>query len=198
MSPLSHVTRRDVLLVVFGALIFLLLSRISTGEFSTIHRLSRVETDSVHYPLNDWMDEKFSDPEPTSPFPLNRNPRLKPSRVLSHSAGWTLFENLYMSDGTLYIVTSPDEEPYTADTYTGMPMEGWESGWPSVRMMTSTGEWGYATAESIKNREPTDKDMSFISIEDAEARWGERAWKVEGNTVMKRALDAKLRYSLCE
>lgn len=50
--------------------------------------------------------------------------------------------------------------------------------------MTSTGLPGYATEESVREREPTDREMSFISREEAERRWGDQVWEVEGNTWM--------------
>lgn len=53
----------------------------------------------------------------------NKPPNFMPSTtVLAHHDGWTLFENLYMFDGTLLIVS--DEE---------------SSSFPQRRLMTSTG-----------------------------------------------------------
>ncbi|KAG9053891.1 hypothetical protein FS842_006829 [Serendipita sp. 407] len=49
-------------------------------------------------------------------------------------------------------------------------------------MMTSPGQWGYATEESIREREPTDKDMMFITKSEAKKRWVNQVWEVEGHT----------------
>ena len=66
-----------------------------------------------------------------------------------------MFENLYMSNGTLYIVTSPDEERSPLAFDRGLLKAGWEHGFPPRRMMISTGLPGYATEESVREREPT-------------------------------------------
>ena len=94
-----------------------------------------------------------------------------------------MFDNLYMSKGTLFVVTSPDDPPNPLGFVNGAVKEGWENGFPSRRFMTSTGLPGYATEESIWEREPTDKDLSFISKDEAERRWGDQVWEVSGNTV---------------
>lgn len=91
----------------------------------------------------------------------------------SHAPGWTIFENLYMSNGTLLILTSTPKE------------------FPEIRMMTSTGLEAANTPESIAAREPTRENMDFITPEDALERWGgksergttNRVWAVEGKTV---------------
>lgn len=96
--------------------------------------------------------------------------------ILAHAPGWTIFRNLYMSNGTLYIVRNDplnDEEGDFAAV----------DQWPLVRMMTSTGLPGYATEESIREREPTDKDMSFITQAEAALRWEESVYTVSGTSV---------------
>lgn len=123
---------------------------------------------------------------PESPTLSGLTPKTqsRPStRVINHAPGWTMFENLYMSNGTLYIVTSPDEEQSPLAFDGGLLKAEWEHGFPPRRMMTSTGLPGYATEESVREREPTDKDMAFISREDAERRWGDQIWEIGGNTV---------------
>ena len=98
------------------------------------------------------------------------------TKILAHAPGWTIFRNLYMSNGTLYIVRNDplnDEEGDFAAV----------DQWPLVRMMTSTGLPGYATEESIREREPTDKDMAFITQAEAVTRWGERVYTVSGTSV---------------
>lgn len=93
--------------------------------------------------------------------------------IIAHAPGWTLFKNLYMSNGTLYILTS------SPDTF------------PEFRLMTSTGLPAENTAENMAAREPTKENMDFITPNDALERWGgdpdrgetNRVWTVEGNTV---------------
>ena len=101
---------------------------------------------------------------------------LPTTEVLAHAPGWTLFRNLYMSNGTLFVVT--DE--------TGRKQL------PEIRMMVSVSMEALATPENIAAREPNRFVMMTLSPDEAKARWttmtGEgkglnRVWTVEGNTV---------------
>lgn len=144
------------------------------------------DIETVSHPPNTEPLSVIPEPEPVSPpepsrqaigssFAKNGRPS---TRVLNHAPGWTMFENLYMSNGTLFIVSAPDDPPNPLGV-----KQGWENGFPLRRFMTSTGLPGYATEESVREREPTDKEMAFISREEAERRWGDQVWEVEGNTV---------------
>ena len=98
------------------------------------------------------------------------------TKILAHAPGWTIFRNLYMSNGTLYIVRN---DPLNDDEGDFAAVDQW----PLVRMMTSTGLPGYTTEQSIREREPTDKDMAFITQAEAAFRWGERVYTVSGTSV---------------
>ena len=74
--------------------------------------------------------------------------------MLSHAPGWTVFRNLYMSNGTLYVVTSRPKS------------------FPEIVMITSTGLAADASPENIQARIPTEKDMSFLTPEEAHDLWG--------------------------
>ena len=99
---------------------------------------------------------------------------LPETTILSHAPGWTVFRNLYMSNGTLYVVTS---EP---------------TSFPHIRLITSTGLAAENTPENIAAREPTERDLDFITPAEAQRRWGRdpaqaernRVWSVGGNTVL--------------
>jgi hypothetical protein len=101
------------------------------------------------------------------------NRELPHTTLIAHAPGWTLFRNLYMSNGTLYILT-PRPKLF-----------------PEIRMMTSTGLAAENTPENIAAREPTKDNMDFITPDDALERWGgdpdrgqtNRVWTIEGNTV---------------
>ncbi|KAH9858516.1 hypothetical protein C2E23DRAFT_4452 [Lenzites betulinus] len=92
--------------------------------------------------------------------------------ILSHAPGWTVFRNIYMSNGTMYIVTSRP------------------SSFPDIRMITSTGLAAENTPENIAAREPTAEDMMFLTPQEAQDLWGadvgshekNRIWSVPGNT----------------
>lgn len=111
----------------------------------------------------------------TSPSPLSYGPEpfsyLPPTNLLpltnlvEHAPGWTSYENIYLSNGTLYIVTT---DPST---------------WPQLRMMISTSMEAVNTAENIRAREPTPYVMSFVSPAEADRMWGDRIWEVKDWTV---------------
>ncbi|KAF8671765.1 hypothetical protein RHS04_08050 [Rhizoctonia solani] len=88
------------------------------------------------------------------------------TKLLKHGAGWTVFENIYMSNGTMYIIT---DNP---------------SAWPQRRMMIDTGITALNTPENIAAREPTEYDLDWITPKEAEARWGKRVWAVSDFTVL--------------
>ncbi|KAF8623007.1 hypothetical protein AX15_006570, partial [Amanita polypyramis BW_CC] len=105
--------------------------------------------------------------------------------IIAHAPGWTLFQNLYMSNGTLLIV-SPSNDSF-----------------PEIRMMTSTGLAAENTPENIASREPTADNMAFLTPEQAEQRWGSirenderayRVWSVKGNTFLFNDPDQFLRH----
>ncbi|KAG6908130.1 hypothetical protein DXG01_006099 [Tephrocybe rancida] len=73
--------------------------------------------------------------------------------VIAHAPGWTIFRNLYMSNGTLYIISSNQI-------------------FPEIRMMISTALPAQATPENIAAREPTAQVMDLLTPEEALARWG--------------------------
>ena len=158
-----RITRRDCLLVVVGALSVLVLSFLTgshisrtlraSNEFVPDRRLFSGDS-SLH---QDWEQESGT-------------------KILAHAPGWTIFRNLYMSNGTLFIVR---DDPLNNEEGDFVAVDQW----PLVRMMTSTGLPGYATEESIREREPTDRDMAFITPAEAASRWGENIYTVNGTSV---------------
>lgn len=113
-----------------------------------------------------------STPKDQETHTLDLEQDLPHTSIISHAPGWTLFRNLYMSNGTLYILSS-------------------NRSFPEIRMMTSTALEAFNTPENIASREPTAQNMDFITPEEARKRWGgdidrgekNRVWSVEGNTV---------------
>ncbi|THH27706.1 hypothetical protein EUX98_g6483 [Antrodiella citrinella] len=97
---------------------------------------------------------------------------LPETTIDAHAPGWTVFRNLYMSNGTLFIVSS--QPP---------------SSFPHINLITSTGLAALNTPENIAARIPTAEDMDFITPQQALDRWGpvqpqtrNRVWTVAGNT----------------
>jgi hypothetical protein len=191
-------TRRDVLLLAVGAGVMRIFSWPWFPEPTTTlvhHDWNATEFEEAGHNIQDLILDLpepplVPDPAPTSP-PQEQQIALKtaslsssaarkvdaaetlPStRVLSHAPGWTVFEDIYMSNGTLFIVS---DEP--------------ASSFPDVNYMTSTGLPGEATEESIRERIPGAEQMQVISVAEARARWGKglternRVWTVQGDTV---------------
>ncbi|KAF8809914.1 hypothetical protein BYT27DRAFT_7232134 [Phlegmacium glaucopus] len=88
--------------------------------------------------------------------------------VLAHAPGWTLFRNLYMSNGTLFLVADQLHQ----------------SKFPEIRRMASHPLEAVNDPDNIAAREPSDLDMTFITPEEAQTRWGDRVLSVEGNTIL--------------
>ena len=120
----------------------------------------------------------LQDPPLLPPVPTHTRPDVSydfPETTLdSHVPGWSMFSNLYMSNGTLYIVTNSPP-----------------SSFPDIKFITSTGLVALNTPENIAARMPTSANMDFITPEQARDRWGplepdakNRVWSVEGNTFL--------------
>lgn len=88
------------------------------------------------------------------------------SKVPAHAPGWTIFDNMYLFNGTWYLVT---DHPSTI---------------PLLRMMVSTGAEIWNDEDSIRRREPTEKDMRIIFPSEARRLWGDSASRVSGVTLL--------------
>ncbi|AAW42198.1 expressed protein [Cryptococcus deneoformans JEC21] len=84
------------------------------------------------------------------------------TQVLAHAPGWTVFDDVYLFNGTWFIVT---DHP---------------SSIPLLRLMASTGNEIWNDEESIRGREPTEKDMRIIFPSEAKKLWGQSASLVSG------------------
>jgi hypothetical protein len=105
---------------------------------------------------------------------------LPETTIDAHAPGWTVFRNLYMANGTLYVVSSRPASEF-----------------PDIKYITSTGLAAENTPENIAARMPTEKELSFITPTQASHRWGptrsqaqsmittrNRAFNVKGNTII--------------
>jgi hypothetical protein len=184
-SRFRNISPRDAILILLGAASMHLYSSFlphvhesSSINFNThfvpqepLHNIPRpapTVLDSWHPP----QPRKPSSPSPPqSPIP-NLEHEIPQTELVSHAPGWTIFRNLYMADGTLFIVTSNPES------------------FPSIDLITSTGLPALATPESIAERMPTDREMAVITPQEAHQRWGGQSmmeinnvFPVEGSTV---------------
>ncbi len=80
--------------------------------------------------------------------------------IVQHAPGWTVFKNLYMMNGTIFIVTSRPKS------------------FPDIVMITSTGLPAENTPENIAARVPTSEDMAFLTPQEARDIWGGDVEKV--------------------
>lgn len=117
--------------------------------------------------------------------PIHLAETIPETHVLTHAPGFTVFNNIYMYNGTLYIISSE-----LGTTF------------PEARFMISTPIQALNTDENKRMREPTHKDIVVIVPEQARALWGaasssqsiikHRIQTVEGNTVSTDAFAIEL------
>ncbi|KAJ7288264.1 hypothetical protein C8J57DRAFT_1279634 [Mycena rebaudengoi] len=111
---------------------------------------------------------------PAEKAPIDLALELPATSIVSHAPGWTIFRNLYMSNGTLFIITENSSD------------------FPDILLMTSTGLSAENTPENIAARKPTPYDMDFVTAAEARRRWGadvrqgrrNRVLSVDGNTLL--------------
>lgn len=182
---------RDVVLILLGATCMHLASSIFASLSDDNHRSIVVNTQisSHHMPdtEHDLPMEHLRESNQEEQLLSNNKPSqniagisivtyaLPETTVASHAPGWTLFHNLYMSNGTLYVVS-----PHPPSSF------------PALHFMTSTGLAAVNTPENIAARLPTAENLDFITPEMARLRWGgdsahgdiNRVWSVQGNTLL--------------
>ena len=159
MAPLTRakpISPRDVLLILIGAASMHFFSFLFPPlhlSFSTVlfdtHMASQ-ETQANRSPALLVTSHPSSLPLTTS----NLSDKIPHTELVSHAPGWTIFRNLYMANGTLFILTTNP------------------TSFPDIKFITSTGLPAFNTPESIAERMPTARDLSFISPEEAHRRWG--------------------------
>ncbi|KAK0434263.1 uncharacterized protein EV420DRAFT_1623836 [Desarmillaria tabescens] len=127
-------SRRDSILLMLGALLTHFLNIIHPHSFSD----TSIDINTPSIPLQTIHGD------------------LPHTSIVHHAPGWTLFRNLYMSNGTLFF-----------------------------RLMISSGIHMVNTPENAALSEPTLQHMKYITPLEARKRWGgtkNRVWTVEGNT----------------
>lgn len=88
------------------------------------------------------------------------------TNIVVHAPGWTIFDNLYIMNGTVFVVA---DAPETI---------------PPRKTLTSTGIEIKGSPELVKARLPTDREMRIISPEDAIELFGSGATLIDGVTWM--------------
>ncbi|KAG8997402.1 hypothetical protein FRB94_007679 [Tulasnella sp. JGI-2019a] len=107
---------------------------------------------------SDSIRHSLPQPAPADPRPL--------TKLVRNAPGWTIMENLYISNGTLFIITSEPND------------------WPESHFIINVALPLEGGVEEEKKREPTPHTISLITPSEAEALWGDRIWGVEDWTFM--------------
>ncbi len=152
-------SRRDAVIIIIVASVFYFVSALYIFPSTLSITSSDIKSDcnGVHF---------------NSSSLVSQGSQLPPTQVIAHAPGWTLFRDLYMANGTLYILSSNESSHF-----------------PEVRKMISVSMKAEANPENIAAREPTEHQMSFITPDAARRRWGlnndttVRVSTVGGNTV---------------
>ncbi|KAJ7707682.1 hypothetical protein B0H17DRAFT_1174648 [Mycena rosella] len=183
----KNVSRRDAILVLAGASCFYTFSALVPGakspaiiiDTSHTHLLNAGQTANeaagqlVTEAAGQTVTETVLLPQPPrTPLDLGLVRNFPETTVVAHAPGWTVFRDLYMSSGALLLLTSDPSK------------------FPPHRLMTSTGLPGNLTNDG--ERQPTARDMAFVTPEDARSAWGgdisrgerNRVQTVEGTTLL--------------
>ena len=167
-------TRRDGVLILIGASVVYILSSLAYyGSPVPTLIFTKPPPTPQEQPVATSSPSPPSFPSSNAHLDLGISQEIPETSIIAHAPGWTLFQNLYMSNGTLYIVTSNRQLI------------------PEIRMITSTGLIALNTPENIAAREPTEQEMQIIDLKSAMLRWGgntaederHRISSVVGNTV---------------
>jgi len=133
---------------------------------------NKEDNDSPAFDHDGKGDDHLSSPD-TTVTPVDVLTTIPETELVQHAPGWTVFKNLYMSNGTFYVVS---EKP--------------RSEFPELAYILSVAIPALNTPENIQARVPTDEQMDFISTKDALRRWGpvkpgqkNRIWLITGSTV---------------
>ena len=193
MRSIRSLSPRDAVLVLIGATVMHIFSLTFTpfsdssivfNTHFTTHGASNAPAPVAALDVSVLRNPLVTDdprPRPDSPQPdavisVDLDYDIPETVLVNHAPGWSIFRNLYMSDGALLIVTSRPSQ------------------FPDIPLMISTSLVAYATPESIAERMPTSRQMDIISPAEARRRWagepllGEknRIYPIDGSTVSSR------------
>lgn len=124
------------------------------------------------FDLGDVRGDPSSSPARTAVTPVDVYTTIPETELVEHAPGWTIFRNLYMSNGTFYVVSDKPRSEF-----------------PELFYILSVPIPALNTPENIQARIPTDQEMDFIGTKEALERWGplrpgekNRIWSIAGNT----------------
>ncbi|KAF9653910.1 hypothetical protein BDM02DRAFT_3107056 [Thelephora ganbajun] len=116
--------------------------------------------------------DKPPSPLRTAVTPVDVLTTIPETELVHHAPGWTIFKNLYMSNGTFYVVSDKPRSEF-----------------PELLYILSVAIPALNTPENIQARLPTEQQMDFIGTKNALRRWGpvrpgekNRIWSITGST----------------
>ncbi|KIK36942.1 hypothetical protein CY34DRAFT_810851 [Suillus luteus UH-Slu-Lm8-n1] len=156
MHSLSAPTRREAFLLIF--------------VFVSLLLFSRTDYDSTG--IRFWDGDK---PGASSTRPLAlaepwrtritwSNGHVPNTRVVSHVPGWTIFDNLFVLNGTVFVVTD------------------FPSSIPDRLTITSTAVDIFNGEDAVNSRTPGNREMQIISTDQAQRLFGSSAESMDGVT----------------
>ncbi|KAG1794183.1 uncharacterized protein HD556DRAFT_1371462 [Suillus plorans] len=156
MHSLSAPTRREAVLLIFVFVSLLLFSRIG------------YDTTGIKF----WdVNKSGASPAHTSTLGESWRTRITWSsghvpntRVVSHVPGWTIFDNLFVLNGTVFVVTD------------------FPSSIPDRLTITSTAVDIFNGEDAVNSRTPGDREMQIISTSQAQRLFGSSAESIDGVT----------------
>ncbi|KAG1740796.1 uncharacterized protein EDB91DRAFT_1052980 [Suillus paluster] len=156
MHNLSAPTRRDAFLLF---LVFISLLWFSRAGYGTR------ETKFWHDDKSDASNARL--PASVEPWRTRiswSNGRMPNTRVVSHVPGWTIFDNLFVLNGTVFVVTD------------------FPSSIPDLLTVTSTGVEIHNGKEAVDSRTPGNREMRVISPDQAQKLFGSSVESIDGVT----------------
>jgi hypothetical protein len=181
----SMPTRREIVLLTLLLAVLLLLTQVNTNlDLQTSLRLAPKQTHTERPSNLTAPSTKFEPQLPRTHIEWGSS-QVPQTRIVAHVPGmssalsflfpslnltltiigWTLFDNLYVLNGTMYIVS---DDPQSI---------------PERKFIYSTGLRIESGEEEIRKRLPTNKDMSIVSTEEAKKLFDTGADVVDSVTV---------------
>lgn len=148
-----------VLIVVLGSLLAIILR--NTGTFSLGRKDGPRGKLSLSNTLSNNQSSGFQAPLLNTELCWDEMP-VPPTKIISHAPGWTVFDKLYVREGTIYVVTDSPELV------------------PDAKEIFSTGQKLLPGNINLPELEPTEKDFKVISTRDARHLFGPCSIRING------------------
>ncbi|KAI1798393.1 hypothetical protein LXA43DRAFT_968715 [Ganoderma leucocontextum] len=161
--PPFHPTPREIflLVVLFGCLLFFTANlQRHPAHVSDLTRSPYIVEDEIATkPLT--LETQYTLQALNAPLSWGAGP-VPETKIIAHVPGWTIFDRLYLLNGTLYVVT---DEPESV---------------PDRLYILSSGVFITSDPKDISLRDPTDQNMRVISTAESRQLFGAEADRLDG------------------